>query len=60
MNCGDEVKPETHFVTTTNTTHDNKFPYGDAYNDPVGLRQTLPIPSYKVNYIGDVVEKVVT
>lgn len=57
LNVDDEVKPEVFYQTTHKTYHDNKYPYQGIYNEAVGLRQTKPIPSYKVNYIGDVVEK---
>ena len=58
LNEKDEVLPETHFSTTHKAFHDNKFPNQDLYNEPLALRQTKPLPSYKVNYIQDVVEKV--
>ena len=58
LNVKDQVLPETHFQTTTKVFHDNKFPNQDLYNDPLAMRQTKPLPSYKVNYIYDVIEKV--
>lgn len=57
LNVKDQVLPETHFQTTTKVFHDNKFPNQDIYNEPLSLRQTKALPSYKVNYIFDVVEK---
>ena len=43
--------------TTNKTFHDNKYPNQDLYNDPIPLRQVKPMANYRVNYIGDVVEK---
>ena len=58
LNSKDEITPEIHFETTNKKLHDNKYPYQDLYNDPVGMRHTKPMSNYKVNYIADVVEKV--
>ena len=58
LNNRDQVLPDIHFSTTNKTFHDNKFPNQDLYNDPVSLRNIKALPSYKVNYLYDVVEKV--
>jgi hypothetical protein len=58
LNLKDQVLPDTHFQTTTKVFHDNKFTNQDLYNDPLSMRQIKPLPSYKVNYIYDVLEKV--
>jgi hypothetical protein len=58
LNVKDQVLPSIHFQTTNNTYHDNKFPNQEVYNDPLSLKHIKPLPSYKVNYIYDVVEKV--
>jgi hypothetical protein len=58
LNLKDQVLPEVHFQTTKEAFHDNKFPNQDLYNDPLSLRQTKALPSYKVNYLADTVEKV--
>lgn len=60
LNVKDEVRPDLHFQTTNKVFHDNKFPNQDLYNDAVSLRHGKPLPSYKVNYMFDVVEKVVS
>ena len=57
LNRKDEVTPEVHFKTTNQQTHDDKYPYQDLYNDPVGLRHNRPMANYRVNYISDVVER---
>ena len=57
MNRKDEITPEVHFETTNKVFHDNKFPNQDVYNDPLSMRHTKPLPSYKVNYMYDLVEK---
>jgi len=57
LNSKSQVLPKDHFTTTANTFHDNKFPNQDLYNDALSLKQVKPLPSYKVNYIYDVVEK---
>lgn len=54
----DEILPKTHFETTNDKFHDNKFPNHDLYNEPLSMRQVKALPSYKVNYMADVVEKV--
>lgn len=59
LNVKDEVLPEIHFQTTHKVLHDNKFPNQDLYNDPVSLRHGKPLPSYKVNYMYEVVDKVI-
>lgn len=59
LNSKSQVLPKDHFTTTANTFHDNKFPNQDLYNDALSLKQVKPLPSYKVNYIYDVVEKVI-
>ena len=58
LNLKDQVLPEVHFQTTKEAFHDNKFPNQDLYNDALSLRQTKALPSYKVNYLADTVEKV--
>lgn len=57
LNAKNEVLPNTHYATTTNTTHDNKYPNQDLYNEALALKQVKPLPCYKVNYINDLVEK---
>ncbi|CAF0873452.1 unnamed protein product [Brachionus calyciflorus] len=57
LNVKDEILPEIHFQTTNKVLHDNKFPNQDLYNDPVSLRHAKPLPSYKVNYMYEVVDK---
>jgi len=57
LNSKDQVLPNIHFATTNNTYHDNKYPNQDLYNDALALKQVKPLPSYKVNYLYDVVEK---
>lgn len=58
LNTKDQVLPNIHFETTNKVYHDNKYPNQEIYNDPLSLKHTKPLPSYKVNYINDVVEKV--
>lgn len=57
LNGKNEVLPNTHYATTTNTMHDNKYPNQDLYNEALSLKQTKALPCYKVNYINDLVEK---
>jgi hypothetical protein len=58
LNCRNEILPSDFYKTTAKAFHDEKFPNQDLYNDPVIHRQAKAMPSYKVNYIADVVEKV--
>lgn len=58
LNSKDQVLPQTHYTTTHKSYHDNKFPNQDLYNDALSLKHVKPLPSYKVNYMYDVVEKV--
>ena len=58
LNKTDKVRPEIRFETTTGTFHDNKYPFQESYNGSLAMKQTKPLPCYKVNYMYDVVEKV--
>lgn len=57
LNQKNEVLPGTHYETTNNKFHDNKYPNQDLYNEALSLKQTKALPCYKVNYINDLVEK---
>ena len=59
INSKDQVLPNIHYSTTAKTYHDNKYPNQDLYNEALALKQVKPLPSYKVNYLYDVVEKVI-
>lgn len=59
LTTGGSVRPEIRFETTTGTYHDDKYPFQDAYNGPLSVKQVKPLPCYKVNYMYDVVEKVI-
>ena len=58
LNSKDQILPDIHYSTTNHTYHDNKYPNQDLYNEALALKQVKPLPSYKVNYMFDVIEKV--
>jgi len=58
LNSKNQVLPNIHYTTTAKLFHDNKYPNQDLYNEALALKQVKPLPSYKVNYLYDVVEKV--